>query len=45
MIRKHFLYSFISLLATSYVCAQANILNATKVDRNWKTNRCENCRR
>ena len=32
MIRKHFYTVVISLLATSYVCAQANILNATKVD-------------
>ena len=31
MIRKHFYTVVISLLATSYVCAQANILNATKV--------------
>ena len=32
MIRKHFYTVVISLLATSYVCAQANILNATKVE-------------
>ena len=32
MIRKHFYTVIISLLATSYVCAQANILNATKVN-------------
>jgi len=32
MIRKRFYTVVISLLATSYVCAQANILNATKVE-------------
>jgi gliding motility associated protien GldN len=32
MIRKHFYTVIFSLLATSYVCAQANILNATKVE-------------
>ena len=32
MIRKHFYTVVFSLLATSYVCAQANILNATKVE-------------
>ena len=32
MIRKFFYTVVISLLATSYVCAQANILNATKVE-------------
>ena len=32
MNRKHFYTVVISLLATSYVCAQANILNATKVE-------------
>ena len=32
MIRKHFYTVVISLLATSYVCAQANILNATNVE-------------
>ena len=32
MIRKHFYTVVISLLVTSYACAQANILNATKVE-------------
>ena len=32
MIRKRFYTVVISLLATSYICAQANILNATKVE-------------
>tara|TARA_B110000285_G_scaffold177807_1_gene199820 strand:+ start:650 stop:1507 length:858 start_codon:yes stop_codon:yes gene_type:complete len=32
MIRKHFYTVVISLLATSYVCAQANILNASSAD-------------